>query len=295
MPDHPTSLPSAPEAFSALLPPRAVEPAKRAALAALADFMALARSIADDPELAPHLKTARLGQLEKALHHDEGYQALPHGVPPSIMMTAFKLRRESDRLKIPAVYGRRIVQAYKQDFAKKHYRDWSELLVYLRFSAGSSAQFSQEALGLDKKLSPALDALAYANVLLARLASVRDDFIRSKRLYLPLKWLESAGLDAEELSLDSDASKWTQVRDRGIAQVRQLLTQSIPCVAGAPNWRLRRAFAWISAGIEVRSDALAAAPFPAASAPAPTAVRLAYAYVRTLLARPPVSPAPKRS
>jgi len=286
MSDAQPSLPSAPEDFSVLVPPRVVEAPRQPGLAALRDFAALCRSIADDPALPPHLKTACLGQLEKALHHDEGYQALPHGVPPSIMMTAFKLRRESDRWKIPAVYGRRIVQAYKQDFARTRYRDWSELLSYLRFSAGSSAQFTLELLGLDKSLSPSLEALALAHALLARVVSVRDDLARLKRLYLPLKWLEAAGIDTEELSLDGADAAWAKVRDQAIAQVRQLLAQSAPCVPGATSWRLKRAFAWIKADVDVRCDALASVSFPVATAPTSSALRRALSCARTLFARP---------
>lgn len=279
-----TTIPPAPEAFPALLPDGIVDSARQPALTALCDFMALCRSIADDPQLAPHLKTARLAQLEKALHHDEGYQALPHGVPPSIMMTAFKLRRESDRWEIPAVYGRRIAQAYTQDFSKRQYRDWSELLAYLRFSAGSSAQFTKEVLGFGKDLLPPLEALACAHALLARLLSVCEDFAKSKRLYLPLKWLESAGLDVEELSLEGSESRWAKVRDHGIAQVRQFLVQSVPCVSGAPNGSIKRSFAWIEADIEARLNALASAPFPPPTVPPFSKLRRLIAYYRILLA-----------
>lgn len=286
------TLPPAPEAFPALLLVRAVDSAKQPALGAFSDFMALCRSIADDPKMVPHLKAAHLSALEGTLTTQEGYVPLPKGVPPTIIPTGFTLRRECDNRKISVIYGRRITQAYKQDFAKKHYRDWSELLAYLRFSAGSSAQFAQEALGLGKNLLPALESLACAHALLARLLSVREDFTKLKRLYLPVKWLESAGLDVEELSLDGDEPKWTTVRDQGIAHVRQLLAQATPCVTGAPNASLKRTLAWIVSGIDIRCHVLGKTTFPVSAAPAPPKFRRFLAYWRILLARSPIPAGP---
>jgi phytoene/squalene synthetase len=278
------TLPPAPESFPAL-PVRAVGSAKQPALDAFSDFMALCRSIADDPKMAPHLKAAHLSALEATLTTQEGYVPLPKGVPPTIISTGFTLRRECDNRRIPVIYGRRVAQAYKQDSAKKHYRDWSELLAYLRFSAGSSAQFAQEVLVIEKNLLPALEALACAHALLARLLSVREDSVKLKRLYVPVKWLDSAGLDVEELALDGNESKWAKVRDQGIAHVRQLLAQAAPCVSGAPNAPLKRAFGWIVANIEAQCHALGKATFPVSAAPVPSKLGRLLAYWRILLAR----------
>jgi len=259
MPD-PSSPPPAPEAFVVLLPDRLVDPAKRPALAAMAGFMAASRAIADDPKMPSHLKAAHLGALDGALTTDEGYVALPKGVPPTIMAPGFTLRRESDRRKIPVVYGRRVIQAYKQDIVKKGYRDWSELLSYLRFSAGSSAQYAVDALGLDRALYPPVEALACAHALLSRMATVRDDAARTQRVYLPLRWLSDSGIDTEELTLDGNGAAWLKVRDQGIAQARQLLKQAASGLKAIGDWRARLAFAWAKADIEGRCDALARAP-----------------------------------
>jgi phytoene/squalene synthetase len=281
MPDLSPALPPAPEAFVVLLPKRLLDPAKQPALTAMADFMSLSRSIADDPKMQPLLKTAHLTALDGALTTDEGYVALPKGVSPTIRAPGFTLRRESDRRTIPVVYGRRVIQAYKQDIAKKAYRDWSELLGYFRFSAGSSAQYAVEALGLDRAAMPAAEGLASANALVRRLASVREDFTRTKRLYLPLRWLNDAGLDTEEITLDGNNAAWLTVRDQSIVQARQLLSQSAPGIKAIKNWRLRLAFAWAKADIDARCDAIAAAPsFPAVTMPKPSAIRQILASVR---------------
>jgi phytoene/squalene synthetase len=223
----------------------------------MADFMALTRSIADDPKIPPHLKPAYLTALEGTLTTQEGYVPLPKGVPPTIISTGFTLRRESDNRRISVAYGRRIIQAYKQDAPKASYRDWSELLAYLRYSAGACAGYTAEALGLDKSMVPAVEAIACAYALVVRMTTLRNDWTRTKKIYLPTRWLTEAGIDAAELSFDG-AAAWPKVRDRGIAQVRQLIQQS----AGLKligDRRLKLAFAWAKADISVRSDDLAAA------------------------------------
>ena len=227
-----SALPPAPEAFVVLLPERLIDPAKRAALTALSDFMALTRSIASDPTMPVHLKAANLTALDGTLTTDENYVPLPKGVRPTVIAPGFTLRRECDTRKIPVAYGRRIVQAYKQDATKARYRDWSELLAYLRFSAGASAAYAVDALGLDKVLTPKVEALACAHGLIARMTSVGSDFKSGKKIYLPQRWLNDAGLDSEEFSLDGNGVAWLKVRDLGIVQVRQMLLQSALLLKG---------------------------------------------------------------
>jgi phytoene/squalene synthetase len=288
----PDPLPAAPETFSVLLPDRLIDPAKRPALTALADFMALTRSITDDAKLQPHLRAAYLTALEGALTTEEGYVPLPKGVPPTIMAPGFTLRRECDARKITVAYGRRIIQAYKQDLTKKGYRDWSELLAYLRFSAASSAQYAVDALGLDKAAFPAAEGLACANALANRMASAGKDLARLKRLYLPQRWLTDAGIDAEDLMPDGaapvavgdEAAAWRKVRDQGVAQIRLLLAQAAPGIKAIRPWRLRLAFAWAKADIAARCDAMAAsATFPTVPLPKPSALRQIVAAVRAAL------------
>jgi phytoene/squalene synthetase len=281
----PEPLPAAPETFSVLLPDRLIDPDKRPALAALADFMRLTRAIADDGKIQPHLRAAHLTALEGALTTEEGYVPLPKGVPPTIMAPGFTLRRECDERKITVAYGRRIAQAYKQDIAKKAYRDWSELLNYLRFSAASSGRFVVDALGLDASVYPAAEALACANALVNRMTSVRNDLGR-KRMYLPLRWLSDAGLDGEDLlvegpaALERDGASWLKIRDQGVAQARQLLIQASPGMRALP-WRLRSAFAWAKADVALRCDALASRPgYPIAALAMPSKVRRIVAAAR---------------
>jgi phytoene/squalene synthetase len=277
-----TSLPPAPEAFVILLPSRLVDPAKWPALVAIADFMALTRSIVDDPKMPAHLKPAHMVALEGTLTTQEGYVPLPKGVPPTIISTGFTLRRESDNRKIPVAYGRRIVQAYKQDATKARYRDWSELLAYLRYSAGSCGGFTVEVFGFDKAMAPATEAFACAHALLARTATVRTDWDRAQKIYLPQRWLADAGIDVEEVSFDNTAA-WLKVRDQALAQIRQLLQQSIGLKA-IKDWRLRLAFAWARADISVRSQAIAAATvFPVEGLKTPSRMQLILATMRVFL------------
>jgi len=277
-----SSLPSAPECFLGLLPARLVDPNKKPALTALADYMALMRSIIDDPKMPPHLKPAYLTALEGTLTTQEGYVPLPKGVPPTVIPPGFALRRECDSRKISVNHARRIVQAYRQDLTKARYRDWSELLAYFRFSAGACADYAVEVLGLDDELASAVQALALAHALMARGEDAAGDLERVKKIYLPLRWLNDAGLNSEEISFD-DRTRWLKVRDQAVAQIRQLLAQSMN-IKAIKDWRLRLAFAWAKAGLAVRCDALSAAEtFPVAALPPPSRTRQALTCLRMFL------------
>ncbi|MGE5540465.1 MAG: squalene/phytoene synthase family protein [Gemmatimonas sp.] len=228
MPDAPP----APEDFPSLLPKRLVAPDRHAGLDAMSSFMAATRAIADDARMQPHLKGAHLTALEGALTTQEGYVPLPKGVSPAVMSPGFTLRRESDERRVPVIYGRRVAQATKNDMAKKAYRDWSDLLAYLRFSAGSAGQYAADVLGIDRALAPHVEALAIAHALLSRMESLASDVARG-RLYLPQRWLSDAGLDADHPTFDgAEGARWLKVRDEGVAQVRKLLTQGAPAMRG---------------------------------------------------------------
>lgn len=282
MPD--SSLPPAPEAFVTLLPSRLIDPGKWPALVAMTDFMALTRSIADDAKISTHLKPAYMVALEGTLTTQEGYVPMPKGVPPTIVSSGFTLRRESDNRKIPVAYGRRIVQAYKQDATKRTYRDWSELLAYLRYSAGSCAGFTVEALGLDKSMAPAMEALASAHSVLTRTIGIRTDWERAQKIYLPQRWLADAGIDVEEVSFENTAA-WLKVRDQALAQIRQLLQQSKGLNA-ITDLRLRLTFAWARADISVRSQAIAASTvFPVESPKTPSKMQRILATLRVFFSK----------
>ena len=284
MSDSSPALPPAPEAFVVLLPARLIDPAKQPALTAMGDFMALTRSIADDLKMPGHLKDANLTALEGAMTTEEGYVPLPKGVRPTIMSTGFTLRRESDNRKIPVIYGRRVVQAYKQDAIKKRYRDWSEFLAYLRYSAGASAAYTVEALGLDKALTSQVEALACAHALLAHMTSVQADFANGKKVYLPQRWFSDVGLDGEELSFDGNAAAWLKLRDQGVVQARQMLLQSELLLKGIKDRKLRMAFAWAKSGVDMHCAALAASPvYPVASLAEPSRLRRIVATLRVAI------------
>lgn len=284
MSDSSPALPPAPEAFVALLPARLIDPSKQPALIAMGDFMALTRSIADDPKMPGHLKDANLTALDGAMTTEEGYVPLPKGVRPTIMSPGFTLRRESDNRKIPVVYGRRVVQAYKQDAIKKRYRDWSEFLAYLRFSAAASAGYTAEALGLGKALTPQIEALACAHALLARMTSVRADFANDGKVYLPQRWFSDAGLDGEELSFEGNTAAWLKVRDQGVIQARQMLLQSALLLKGIKDRKIRMAVAWARTGIEARCAALAASPiYPIESLAEPSRLRRIFTTLRAAI------------
>jgi phytoene/squalene synthetase len=171
-------------------------------------FYRLARQaddIADDPHLAPEDKLHRL-DIVAAAEPDNAHLA-------------------------------QLLQAFRWDVSKHRYRDWSELMLYCRFSAVPVGHFLLELHG--EKTHPGADALCSALQVLNHLQDCGEDYRRLNRVYLPLAWIEAEGAAVTELGAGAASPALRRVLDRVLDRIDELLLQARPLGTAIADRRLR--------------------------------------------------------
>lgn len=170
---------------------RFLAPEKRSAVLAFYRAARAADDIADDPTLSSEEKIARLDALSDA-------QASPHFA--------------------------HLLQAFRQDATKRRYRDWSDLMLYCRFSAMPVGRFLLDLHGEGPEARSASDALCAALQVLNHLQDCGDDFRRLDRVYLPQTWIE----DVNALGLDRTSPALRATFERVLDRVDELMLQARP-------------------------------------------------------------------
>lgn len=132
-----------------------------------------------------------------------------------------------------------LLQAFRQDATKTRYRDWSELLLYCRFSAVPVGRFLLDLHGEGRDAQAPSDALCVALQVLNHLQDCGDDFRQLDRVYLPLAWIEAEGASLEELRDDRASPALRRVFDRTLERVTELLIQARPLGRRIADRRLR--------------------------------------------------------
>jgi hydroxysqualene synthase len=130
-----------------------------------------------------------------------------------------------------------LLQAFRWDVSKHRYRDWSELMLYCRFSAVPVGHFLLELHG--EKPGPAADALCTALQVLNHLQDCGADYRRLDRVYLPLAWFEAEGAAVGDLGAGAASPGLRRVFGRTLERIDQLLLHAQPVGAAIGDRRLR--------------------------------------------------------
>ena len=144
-------------------------------------FARAADDIADNPNLAPEEKIARLDQMEAGLSGQ--------GTPKAVA-----LAKSLAETGVPDRHARDILSAFRQDATKTRYADWDELIGYCELSANPVGRFLMDLHGEDPALWTATDALCTVLQILNHLQDCQDDYRALDRVYLPLDMLGAEGL-----------------------------------------------------------------------------------------------------
>jgi len=160
----------------------------------VAAFYGFARAIddiADNPQLAPADKIARLEGFAAALTGE--------GAAPGYEK-AERLRESLAATGVTAQHGLDLIAAFKLDAVKPRYADWRDLIEgYCMLSAAPVGRYLLDLHGEDRTGYRASDALCNALQVLNHLQDCQDDYRQLDRVYLPQDWLAAAHCKVEDL------------------------------------------------------------------------------------------------
>ncbi len=199
----------------------------------VAAYYAFARAIddiADNPDLAPDDKIARLDRFAAGLTGDET-------ADPGLEK-AYRLRASMAETAVPERHGLDLVDAFKQDATKLRYTDWNDLLGYCELSANPVGRFLLDLHGEARSGWAASDALCSALQVINHLQDMQDDYRNLDRVYVPLDWLQAEGLDVTALDAPRCSPPMRRVLDRCLDGVEELIAQARPLAAQLRSTRL---------------------------------------------------------
>ena len=199
----------------------------------VAAYYAFARAIddiADNPDLAPDDKIARLDRFAAALSGEEASDPA--------LEKACRLRRSMAKAGVPERHGLDLVAAFKQDATKLRYTDWEDLLGYCELSANPVGRFLLDLHGEERSGWAASDALCSALQVINHLQDMQDDYRNLDRVYVPLDWLQAEGLDVTVLDGPRCDPAMRRVLDRCLDGVEDLIAQARPLPAQLRSTRL---------------------------------------------------------
>ena len=156
---------------------RLLPASSRDAILAFYRFARHADDIADDPDIEPAEKLARLDALDAGLC---GEGAQPEAAALCRAVSGTPATVEQARL---------LLHAFRQDARGKTYRCWSDLILYCSYSAVPVGRF---LLALHEEPAAAkrpADALCTAHQILNHVQDCGDDYRRLSRIYIPTELL----------------------------------------------------------------------------------------------------------
>lgn len=183
----------------------------------VAVFYAFARAIddiADDPQLPPEEKIARLTGFEAALlgrEKRDGF-AKAHAMRQTLAASGISVRHCLD-----------LISAFKQDATQVRYRRWEDLIDYCNRSAAPVGRFLLDLHGGGRNGYTAADALCNALQVINHLQDCQEDYQLLNRVYLPCDWLAEAGAAVEDLDRPRTTPALRRVIDRMLDATDSLL------------------------------------------------------------------------
>ncbi len=202
-----------------------IRPDLRRHVHALYGFARAADDIADDAELLPEDKVARL----------EGMAAIIRGETPrdaarAQSSNALVFRDSLEETGVTTRHGLDLLAAFTQDALKLRYRDWDDLLAYCFLSAAPIGRHLLDLHGEREVCRRGADALCNALQVINHLQDFAEDYRKLDRVYLPEDYMAEEGVKLEELGGHHLTLGLRRVMDRVIAPLEGLLLTSADLV-----------------------------------------------------------------
>ena len=198
----------------------------------VAVFYRFARAIddiADNPDLAPDDKIARLDAFEAALTGPSNDARLD---------TAQRMRQSLTATGVTDRHCRDLIAAFRQDAVKNRYEDWQDLMGYCRLSAAPVGRYLLDLHGGSAGGYGPSDALCNALQVLNHLQDCQEDYRLLDRVYLPQDWLADEGVDVTELDRGASTDPMRRVLDRCLDGTDVLIATAKALPGGLVSWHL---------------------------------------------------------
>ena len=191
--------------------------------------------IADNPELAPDEKIARLTRFEDAV--------LGRETDDPALATAQRMRASLAETGVTAKHCVDLVTAFKQDAVKLRYGDWADLMGYCEISANPVGRYLLDLHGERVSGYAFSDALCSALQVLNHLQDCQDDYRTLGRVYLPLDWMGAQGLEVSALDEARSGPGLRRVLDRCLDGVAELMraARELPAKLRSPRLAMESA------------------------------------------------------
>lgn len=203
----------------------------------VAVFYAYARAIddiADNPDLAPEDKIARLDAFAAGVEGAADDAATPAKAPAKALV----MRGVLDATGITLRHCTDLVAAFKQDAIKARYDDWDDLIDYCLKSASPVGRFLLDLHGGSIHGYGPSDALCNALQVINHLQDCGADYRELDRVYLPLDWMQAEGAAVSDLAGPALTPALRRVLDRCLDGVDALLEDARRLPSGLASRRL---------------------------------------------------------
>lgn len=184
----------------------------------VAKYYAFARAvddIADNPELTPEDKIARLDAFDAALNGKSGYG--------EDYAKAHALRDSLQQLDITTDHGSHLLIAFREDAVKTRYANWTELMHYCSNSANPVGRYLLDLHGEDKADYPYSDALCTVLQVLNHMQDCADDLANLDRCYIPQDWMAAEGTGTADLTKPELTPGMRAVFDRMLDELDDMM------------------------------------------------------------------------
>ena len=189
-------------------------------VAAFYQFARGADDIADNPGLSPQVKVAQLDRLAMTLGStttDDHAAGIAEKMRASLTATGVTDQHCLD-----------LLDAFRQDATQSRYGDWEELMAYCARSADPVGRYLLDLHGEDPAKYAASDPLCSALQIINHLQDAKEDYRTLDRVYVPLNWMTTEGLDVAALGSAESDSRLRAVLDQCLDQVDALLELAKP-------------------------------------------------------------------
>ncbi len=186
--------------------------------------------IADNPDLAPDVKLARLDGFQSAIRGQ--------GSPSDDYRTGHEMRASLLETNVTEQHCLDLISAFKQDALKSRYENWQELVDYCLLSAAPVGRYLIDLHGGSINGYGPSDALCIALQVINHMQDCKEDYETMDRVYIPLDWMKEKELDVSALSDPQLSAPMRDVLNQVLRATEKLMPVAKQLPGGLKSRRL---------------------------------------------------------